>query len=46
METSPQASHRGRLVTIAAMPEPLTIDTAHAAGLVVEMQNDFGARHV
>ncbi len=37
-----QRSTAGRL-TIAAHPEPLTIDTAKTAVLVVDMQNDFGA---
>jgi ureidoacrylate peracid hydrolase len=44
METRPEASHGGRLVTIASLPDPITINTAHTAGLVVDMQNDFGAK--
>ncbi len=31
----------GRLVTIEARPEPITIDTATTAAVVVDMQNDF-----
>jgi ureidoacrylate peracid hydrolase len=34
----------GRAVTVEAKPEPITIDTARAAVLVVDMQNDFGAK--
>jgi ureidoacrylate peracid hydrolase len=33
----------GRTVEIAARPDPLRIDTAKTAVLVVDMQNDFGA---
>jgi ureidoacrylate peracid hydrolase len=32
----------GRIVELAARPEPVTIDTAKTALLVVDMQNDFG----
>ena len=31
------------LVTIEAQPEPLTIDLARTAVVVIDMQNDFGA---
>jgi ureidoacrylate peracid hydrolase len=31
-------------VTIEARPEPITIDTDHTAAVVVDMQNDFGAK--
>src|SRR5215468_2368507 len=31
-------------VTIEARPEPITIDTDHTAVVVVDMQNDFGAK--
>lgn len=34
----------GRLTTIDAMPEPITIDTARTALIVVDMQNDFGSK--
>lgn len=34
----------GRLVTIKAKPEPITIDTTRSAALVVDMQNDFAAK--
>jgi ureidoacrylate peracid hydrolase len=37
-------SSGSRSVTIAAMPEPVTIDTARTAGIIVDMQNDFGAK--
>lgn len=33
-----------RIVTIEARPEPITLDTARTAALVVDMQNDFGAK--
>ena len=33
-----------RLCTIKAQPDPLTIDPAGTAVIVVDMQNDFGAR--
>jgi ureidoacrylate peracid hydrolase len=33
----------GRVVTIEAKPEPIPIDTAKTAVIVVDMQNDFGA---
>lgn len=33
----------GRVVTIEAKPEPITIDTARTAVIVVDMENDFGA---
>jgi ureidoacrylate peracid hydrolase len=34
----------GSLVTIEATPEPITIDTAQTAIVVVDMQNDFGSK--
>lgn len=37
----PTRNHR---VTIPAKPESITIDTARTAALVVDMQNDFGAK--
>lgn len=35
---------RGRQATIEATPEPITIDTAQTALIVVDMQNDFGTK--
>jgi len=34
----------GRRTTIEATPEPITIDTARTAVIVVDMQNDFGTK--
>lgn len=34
----------GRVVTLEAKPEPISIDTAKTAVIVVDMQNDFGAK--
>jgi ureidoacrylate peracid hydrolase len=34
----------GRVVVIEAQPNPLRVDTAQAAVLVIDMQNDFGAK--
>jgi ureidoacrylate peracid hydrolase len=39
----PEAS-TGRVVTIEAKPGPIPIDTAKTAVIVVDMQNDFGAK--
>jgi ureidoacrylate peracid hydrolase len=33
-----------RLITLDARPEPVRIEAGRAAVLVVDMQNDFGAR--
>src|ERR1043166_3930365 len=33
-----------RRVKLAARPEPIEFDTAHTAVIVVDMQNDFGAK--
>ncbi len=33
----------GRIVSVPARPAPVTIDLAHSAVLVIDMQNDFGA---
>jgi ureidoacrylate peracid hydrolase len=33
-----------RCAQISALPEPITIDLAHTAVLVIDMQNDFGAK--
>jgi len=32
----------GRHITLPAQPEPMRIDTAETALIVVDMQNDFG----
>src|SRR5258705_1806816 len=34
----------GRQAIIEASPEPITIDTARTAVIVVDMQNDFGSK--
>jgi ureidoacrylate peracid hydrolase len=44
MEANSRVSAGGRLATIDATPKPITVDTARTAGLVVDMQNDFGAK--
>lgn len=45
METnSHESTTDGRLVTIEAKPEPITIDPTRSAALVVDMQNDFAAK--
>src|SRR5688572_19940514 len=41
---APAQSRTGRRVTIEARPEPITIDTATTAVIVVDMQNDFGSK--
>jgi ureidoacrylate peracid hydrolase len=41
--TAARAQDQGLSVELAARPEPVTIDTAKTAMLVVDMQNDFGA---
>ena len=38
------AAQGGRRITIAAKPEGVSIDTAATAVIVVDMQNDFGAK--
>jgi ureidoacrylate peracid hydrolase len=35
---------KGRVVRLAAKPEPISLDTARTAVLVVDMQNDFGSK--
>ena len=35
---------KGRAVTLDAKPEPIKIDTARTAVIVVDMQNDFGSK--
>lgn len=46
MASHPAAAQRGagREVTIDAKPEPIKIDTATTAVIVVDMQNDFGSQ--
>ena len=39
-----RAETRSRIVTLDAKPEPIAIDTAKTAVIVVDMQNDFGAK--
>jgi ureidoacrylate peracid hydrolase len=43
MGASLSSQTSGRVVTIEAQPEPIAIDTAKTAVIVVDMQNDFGA---
>ena len=38
------ASGRSRRVTIEARPEPISVDSSKTALLVIDMQNDFGAK--
>lgn len=35
---------KGRVVAIGAKPEPINIDLSRSAILVIDMQNDFGAK--
>lgn len=44
MVTNQKHSGEGRLLTIEAKPGPLGVDLARAAIVVVDMQNDFGAK--
>ena len=44
MVTNQGPNGAGRLVTIEAKPGPIGIDLARAAIVVVDMQNDFGAK--
>ena len=44
MVTDPGPKSGGRLVTIEAKPGPIKVDLARTAIVVVDMQNDFGAR--
>jgi ureidoacrylate peracid hydrolase len=36
--------HKGRVVTIEAKPKSIRIDLGKCAVLVIDMQNDFGAK--
>src|SRR5690242_2171081 len=38
------AAPPGRVVSVVARPEPISIDTATTAVIVVDMQNDFGSK--
>jgi hypothetical protein len=44
MEPNRSVGTGSRSVTVEARPERVTIDTARSAALVVDMQNDFGAK--
>ena len=44
MGASLSSQTSGRVVTIEAQPEPIAIDTVKTAVIVVDMQNDFGAK--
>jgi len=44
MGASLSSKTNGRVVTIEAQPEPIAIDTARTAVIVVDMQNDFAAK--
>jgi len=41
---APIQNRKGRMITFDAKPEPIAIDTAKTAVIVVDMQNDFGAK--
>lgn len=43
-EASATSTGAGKLVEVDARPEPLNIDLAKTAVLVIDMQNDFGAK--
>jgi hypothetical protein len=42
--SAPTQNLKGRMVTFDAKLEPVTIDTAKTAVMVVDMQNDFGTK--
>lgn len=42
--SAPIRNMKGRMVTFDAKPEPIAIDTAKTAVIVVDMQNDFGTK--
>src|SRR5438093_13657899 len=44
LEASPPADPKAGPVTLDAKPEPIAIDPAHAAVIVVDMENDFAAK--
>jgi hypothetical protein len=41
---SSRAARREHRFTLDAKPEPITIDAATTAVIVIDMQNDFGAK--
>src|SRR5712691_11259524 len=43
-QTLPGRTDMTQLVTLDAKPEPITIDPAKTAVIVVDMQNDFGSK--
>jgi ureidoacrylate peracid hydrolase len=42
--SAPTQNMKGRIVKFDAKPEPIAIDTAKTAVIVVDMQNDFGSK--
>lgn len=42
--TSSQTQTPSRRIKLAAKPEPIEIDVAHASIIVVDMQDDFGEK--
>ena len=42
--SAPTQNMKSRIVKFDAMPEPITIDAARTAVIVVDMQNDFGTK--
>jgi ureidoacrylate peracid hydrolase len=41
---SQEMTEKNRRVTVSAKPEPIAIETASTAVIVIDMQNDFGAK--
>ncbi len=41
---NPPEKPKGRVIKLDAKPDPVTVDTAKTAVIVVDMQNDFGAK--
>jgi ureidoacrylate peracid hydrolase len=44
LQATPSSDSRARLVTLDAKPEPIAIDPARSAVIVVDMENDFAAK--
>ena len=42
--THQASGNKSHLIRINANPEPIMIDTAKAAAIVIDMQNDFGVK--
>ena len=42
--SAPTQNMKGRIVKVDAKPEPIAIDAARTAVIVVDMQNDFGSK--